>query len=181
MWCFVFFPLQSPCTTAPWGERTVVSVRTPTQSTNVCGVPSRRRACTRCCASPTSKDSMILPTQSAPIPRSLMWVVTMLSSLLFVFNFELEWCIKDVWLAVKRHWICWLDYWFWSPFWLCSVFFFLSMWESASPSGCVELICSTLDWINFYFDSLNCQDLIVIDKNPSVVVLMSINRGYDHT
>lgn len=63
-------------------------------------------------------------------------------------------------------------------------FFFFSClrtrWKSTSPWGaCFDLSTTRLN--RFFLCSLNCWCPIVIDKNPSVIVLMSINWGYDHT
>lgn len=63
-------------------------------------------------------------------------------------------------------------------------FFFFSClqrrWKSTSPWGaCFDLSTTRLN--QFFLCSLNYWCPIVIDKNPSVIVLMSINWGYDHT
>lgn len=79
--CLLSPPPQSPCTTARWAGRTAASARAPTWPTDVCGVLSRRPACTRSCAILSSRAAMILTTPSAPTPRSPTWVVVV-----FVLN-----------------------------------------------------------------------------------------------
>lgn len=158
IWCKIW-PIQSPCTTAPWGGRTAVSVRTRTQSTGVCGAASRRPVCTRSSAVLTSKGPRIPTTSSVPTPRSPTWVVTLVNVYIWIGNSA---CFKALWLSERRHWLWWLDYWhrllvmrFLSPLCVDTVVCF-------SLRVCCTVFQSI--WLDqFFLCSLNCWCLFVLD------------------